>query len=122
MAGPPRRTGRPNLAGDFPNRIRATRLARDMTLSEVEGACGLKSGALSLIERGGKRLLVSELEAIAGVLQVPPQMLLNSVDPLTDAQESQIIDIFRRIPTPIERERFLRMAEAFVAGPAAVKA
>ncbi len=115
-----RKNGRPNKSqASWPNRIRATRLRKGLTLEELALAVSIDPSRLSHYERE-RDIGIQLLEAIALVLEVPPQLLLNSVDPITDAQEDMLLNIFRQVTDPAGRERVIRLVMALVNDGAAL--
>lgn len=63
-------------------RIREVRLAREMTLQALAGACGLSPSMLSLVERGRASPSIGSLIVIASSLGVPMSELI--VDQVVD--------------------------------------
>jgi transcriptional regulator with XRE-family HTH domain len=111
MAGRPSKPLR-----SYPNRVRAVREAQQLSLEKVAADAGMRRQALQRYETGERVLRVPELERIAKAMSVPPQALLNSVDPVDDEQERAILSVFRRLPQG-ERDRIIRMATALISGP-----
>lgn len=108
MAGRP-----PNELETYPNRLRAVREAKGLTLAELAKLTGFSHQNLQRYETGERELKVWQLEKIAAKMKVRPHQLLNTVDPVDDEQEQAILSVFERLP-PGERDRIIRMATALL--------
>src|SRR5258708_31539702 len=76
------RMGRPSKPlRSYPNRIRALREARGLSLEQLAAAVGVTDETLRRYEIGDRKLKVHTLERIAQMLDVPAPQLLSSVDP-----------------------------------------
>ncbi len=107
-------TGRPSTPRQsYPNRIREVREALGKSLKEVANPCGFSGAALQRFETGERQLKVRELEQIAAALGVPPQRLLNSVDPVADQQTQAMLAIFALLP-PADRDRLIKIARSLL--------
>lgn len=105
----------------YPNRVRAVREAKGLSLATVAKACRARPAiSLSMLQKyetGELQLKVLHLEVIARALEVRPQQLLNSVDPVEDEQEVALLDAFRQLPEA-ERDRALKLLRALMPDPA----
>lgn len=97
----------------YPNRLRALREARDLTLKQVADAAGMGHKSLARYETGERQLKVPDAERLAPVLGVPASQLLNSVDPIQDEQERALLALFRAA-SPEGRDRLLGAAPAIL--------
>ena len=83
---------------DLPNRIRALREARGLTLQELAPMIGLHFSYLGKIERGKRELTKPVMERLARALEVAEADLLNTEDGGLTERERFIIDTYRQIP------------------------
>src|SRR6266508_3558158 len=70
----------------FGQRLRHTRRARGLTLTELGARVGRAPSVLSLLENGRREPKLSLIEALAGALSVPAAELLRSEPPSRRAQ------------------------------------
>jgi transcriptional regulator with XRE-family HTH domain len=108
------RLGRPpKLLAHPPNRIREVREALGLSPKDVAKQLGRGENWLTRLETGDRDLKVYDLERIAKVLGVSACSLLTSVDPVTQAQEREILEIFRQV-RPSERDYLLRTSRGLL--------
>lgn len=83
----------------LPNRIRALRKARDMTLADLAPRAGMTVGHLQKLEVGDRELTLPVMERVAAALQVSVADLLPpALGGLTE-KERHIIDTYREVPS-----------------------
>jgi transcriptional regulator with XRE-family HTH domain len=121
----PRRSGKkrgrpPTPQRDYPNRLRALRDSRGLTLQQVAADAGMHVKTLARYETGERQLKTRVLERLAAALDVPPAQLLNSVDPVADAQEQELLALFRAA-SPDGRERLLGAAPSILGAGSATR-
>lgn len=111
---PTRNRGRPpKPLRAYPNRIRALREKRGLSLEHLAAEIGISDETLRRYETGERQVKVSDLEHIARALDVPAPQLLSSVDPELDKQERALLALFRAA-SPQDRERLLSAAPAIL--------
>lgn len=83
-------------------RVRALRLARNLSLADLAARAGISIGALSQIERGLTSLRVRVIWPLAAALDVPPSALIVA----DDAVENDLycVRAGKRRPLPVQSE------------------
>ncbi len=82
----------------FGQRLRHTRRARGLTLTELGARVGRAPSVLSLLENGRREPKLSLIEALAGALSVPAAELLRSEPPSRRAQLEIALEEAQRDP------------------------
>lgn len=105
----------PGMADRPPNRIRALRKARGLTLKQLGAEIGVGTTQMHDLEMGGRDLGFSYMQRLARALQVRPADLLNPEDQQEALAPDELIllDRFRRA-TPDQLDQLLRMTEIIV--------
>lgn len=106
---------------EFPNRIRALRVAHDWSQDTLALAVGCSKPQISDLERGNIQLTVEWMRRVAQALGVSPGELLNPADnPLLPADEAEreLLERFRQA-SPEQQQNLVKVAEALAPFPAA---
>lgn len=111
---PTRRLGRPpKPLSTYPNRLREARERLGRSTTDVARSYGITTQTLQKYETGDLQLKVKDLEGIARALGIPASQLLNSTDPIHDAQLRALCEVANKLDNAGRRE-LLRIASALV--------
>lgn len=83
---------------ELPNRIRALRGTRELTLAQLAKKAGMTTGHLQKLEVGDRELTLPVMERIAAALAVSVADLLPATLGGLSDKERRIIDTYREVP------------------------
>lgn len=106
VSGPTPRKRVPSPQQAFGARVRALRLAADMTQEDLAEHCGLFRTYMSRIETGQANPTLTMIHALAVALSVHPSVLLGDEAP-TSPVEPESTSILTSVPVAVRRNRKL---------------
>lgn len=101
--------------GKFPNRLREIRERKGFSQEELAKLINVIQSTLSRYESGKRRMTISTLDRLAGVLDCHWAEFYTPVDIPRDAREARLLANFRRLQPELQ-EVVERMVDASLTG------